>query len=317
MIRPMRCCYHIQSHRSPNQLLRLIQQIKRMSPDSVVHVSHDEKGVRLDTSALRGLPEVVVQFHRGGYGDFSHIDRYLAAVDWLVANAVRVDWLINLTGQDYPLRPLAASEAELVNSGADGFMEYWPAYGPQSHWPARLVRSRYRFRHHRLARLPSRAQRLLRPVQALNWIQPLVRVHVAYGLAIGRRVRPAFGTGTELTLYGGSAYSSLSWPAVAYLRDYLRARPDVVAYFRRTLAPEEVVFQTVLVSSGRFRLVPDCKRYFDFSQSRLNHPKLLTTEDLPRALASGAHFGRKFDADAHPEVVDALDAHLLRTAMPA
>jgi hypothetical protein len=100
MIRPMRCCYHIQSHRSPNQLLRLIRQIKRMSPDSLVHVSHDEKGVRLDTSALRGLPDVVVQFHRGGYGDFSHIDRYLAAVDWLVANAVRVDWLINLTGHD-------------------------------------------------------------------------------------------------------------------------------------------------------------------------------------------------------------------------
>jgi hypothetical protein len=235
----------------------------------------------------------------------------------LVANAVQVDWLINLTGQDYPLRPLAASEAELVSSGADGFMEHWPAYGPQSHWPARLVRSRYHFRHYRLARLPSPAQRLLRPVQALNRIQPLVRVHVAYGLAIGRPVRPPFGTGTELTLCGGSAYSSLSWPAVAYLRDYLRVRPDVVAYFRRSLSPEEVVFQTVLVSSGRFRLVPDCKRYFDFSQSRLNHPKLLTTEDLPRALASGAHFGRKFDADSHPEVVDALDAHLVRTAMSA
>ena len=25
---------------------------------------------------LRALPDVVVQFHDGGYGDFSHVDRY-------------------------------------------------------------------------------------------------------------------------------------------------------------------------------------------------------------------------------------------------
>jgi Core-2/I-Branching enzyme len=306
----MRFCYHIQSHRSPEQLTRLVHAVKRHSPNSVVHVSHDVNGDQVDVAELQSLSDVVVQHHRGGYGDFSHVDRYMAAVDWLQAEGVKVDWLVNITGQDYPLRPLADSEAELVGSGADGFMEYWDALGPQSHWPAARVRSRYHFRHRRLMPLSPGAKRRLRPLQALNRVQPLVRVHVSYGLAVGVRARTPFGP--DLRLHGGSAYASLSWPVVEYLRDYFERRPDVVAHFRHTLSPEESVFQTIACSSGQFNLVPDCKRYFDFEGSEFNHPKTLTAEDLPRALASGAHFGRKFDLERDPDVLELLDAHLAR-----
>lgn len=308
----VRFCYHIQSHRSAEQLTRLVYTIRTYSPDSVIHISHDRAGAPLDLRELRALPGVAVQLHSGGYGDFTHVDRYLAAVDWLTGEGVTVDWLVNITGQDYPLRPLGDCERELVNSGADGFMEYWDALGPESHWPGHRVRSRYFFQHHRLAPLTPRARRLLRPIQAVNRVQPLVRLHVSYGLTVGRRARTPFRAG--LRLYGGSAYSSLTWPVVAHLREFFDRRPDVVAYFRRCLSPVEAVFQTILCSSGRFNLVPDCKRYFDFRDSRFNHPRVLTVADLPRALASGAHFGRKFDHERHPEVLDRLDAELAGAA---
>lgn len=307
----MRFCYHIQSHRSPEQLTRLVHAVKRYSPNSVVHISHDLAGTRLDLTELRSLPDVAVQFHEGGYGDFSHVDRYMAAVDWLNAEGVQVDWLVNITGQDYPLRPLHDAEDELVKSGADGFMEYWDAFGPDSHWPRQRARSRYHFHHRRLVRLSPRAKRMLRPVQALNRVQPLVRVHVSYGLAVGYRVRTPFGP--DLRLHGGSAFASLSWPVVAYLREYFDRRPDVVDYFRRCLSPVEAVFQSILCSSGQFNLIPDCKRYFDFSASQFNHPRTLTAADLPLALASGAHFARKFDYERAPELLDMLDAHLARS----
>jgi hypothetical protein len=310
----MRFCYHIQSHRSPEQLTRLVHAVKRHSPNSVVHISHDASGDRLDVAALEALPDVVVQFHHGGYGDFSHVDRYMAAVDWLNAEGVHVDWLIYITGQDYPLVPLADAEDELVQSGADGFMEYWDALGPQSHWPPSRVRSRYYFHHRRLRPLTDRQKRLLRPLQAVNRVQPLLRVHVAYGLTVGYRVRTPFGP--DLRLHGGSALSSLSWPVVAYLREYFDRRPDVVEHFRHCLSPVEAVFQTIACSSGEFNLIPDCKRYFDFRGSKFNHPKSLTAEDLPRALASGAHFARKFDYERHPELMDVLDAHIARPSAP-
>jgi hypothetical protein len=308
----VRFCYHIQSHRSPDQLIRLVHAIKRYSPTSFVHVSHDRNGASIDIAELQALPDVVVQLHDGGYGDFSHVDRYIAAVDWLNGSGVPVDWMVNISGQDYPLRPLSDAERELADSGADGFLEYWDAFGPESHWPRHRVRSRYLFQHRRLLPLGPRAKRLLRPVQVVNRVQPLVRLHVAYGLVAGVRARAPFGP--DLRLHGGSAFASLGWPAVTYLREFLDRRPDVTAWFRRCLSPVEAVFQTVLCSSGRFNLVPDCKRYFDFRGSTLNHPKTLTAEDLPAALASGAHFARKFDYERYPELIDQLDARLAATA---
>jgi hypothetical protein len=272
-------------------------------------VSHDLTGAPIDEAELHALTNVKVQRHLGGYGDFNHVDRYIAAVDWLRADGIAVDWLVNLTGQDYPLRRLAECEAELVAAGADGFVEHWPALGPESHWGARKARSRYFFHHRKLASLTPRGARLLRPVQVVNRIQPWLRVHVSYGLVLGRRVRVT-PFGPDLVLHGGSAYSSLSWPAVEYLRDFLDHRPDVREHFRHTLSPEEAIFQTILASAGKFTLDPDGRRYFDFTGSTFNHPRVLTMADLPRAFASGAHFGRKFDGDRHPEVLDAIDAHL-------
>ena len=58
-----------------------------------------------------------------------------------------------------------------------------------------------------------------------------------------------------------------------YAREFARDNPDVVAYFRTMPAPDEVFLQTVLVNSGKFRLVPDGKHYIDFSRSHYNHPK--------------------------------------------
>jgi hypothetical protein len=39
-----------------------------------------------------------------------------------------------------------------------------------------------------------------------------------------------------------------------------------------------------------------------------HHPKTLGVEDIPRILASGAHFARKFNLENGAEVFDAIDA---------
>ena len=306
---PVRVCYQIQSHRSPEQLTRLVAAIRRMSPTSFVHVSHDRAGAPIDAAALEALGDVAVVRDPGGYGDFSHVDRYLWAVDWLRAEGVTVDWVANITGQDYPLRGLAECERELEASGVDGFMDLWRALGPESHWggDARAI-SRYHFRHRRLRDLSPRAQRALRPLQAVNRLQPWFRVHVSFGLAVGRRVPDPFAP--DLELFAGSCFATLSWPVVEYAVDELRRRPALVEHLRHTLAPDEMALHTVIGSSGKFTIDRDPKRYYDFSGSRFNHPRTLTLEDLPRAWASGAHFARKVDGDAHPEVLDAMDRHL-------
>lgn len=302
----MRVCYNIHTHRDPAQVDHLVRTITAGAADCVVLISHDSAGDRLDVAALERLGNVAVQPARGGYGDFSHVDRHLDAIRWLRETGTEVDWLVNLTGQCYPLKPISAIERELATAGVDGFLEYFPAFGPDRHWPEHRARSRYLFHHRRLMPLSAAWKRRLRPLQAVNFVQPLVRLHVAYGLTVGWRVRSPFGP--ELRLHGGSAFMSLSRAVIDYLADFHTRRRDLSAYFRRTLSPVEAYLPTILLNADGFTFANDCKRYFDFRNSQFNHPRILDSSDVDAALASGAHFGRKFDLSRDPEAIARLDA---------
>ena len=96
-------------------------------------------------------------------------------------------------------------------------------------------------------------------------------------------------------------------------------RPDVADFLSGSIAPDEVYIQTALGwatthdAGGRSLVISnDCRRYFDFSESTLNHPRTFTLDDLPDVLGSDADFARKFDEARSPGVLDAVDAHLLQ-----
>ena len=119
-VRPVRVCYYLQTHTRPAQVTRLVEVIKEGSPDSLVLISHDARAQPLDVARLEALPGVHVFTEAGGYGDFSHLDRYFAAIDWMDENGLEYDWLEVITGQDYPLRPIADIERTFAESDVDG-----------------------------------------------------------------------------------------------------------------------------------------------------------------------------------------------------
>ena len=315
-------CYYLQTHTRPNQVLRLVQRIKAASPDSVVLIHHDISGPPLDMPGLESMRDVHVIVGAGGYGNYSHLDRYFAAVDWLEGHGVKFDWLQNMTGQDYPIQPIATTHRFLAESDADGYLEYAPVFWdrtpPDADWgmgPAWRAMSkfdrslRFEFRHRWVGRPTKTKQKYLRPLMALNLTQPWVRLSLAYSTVAVRRRSTIFND-DDFICYGGSFFCTLSASCVYYARDFAREHPDIVAFFRTMPAPNEVFLQTVLTNSKKFRIVPDGKRYIDWSGTRNNHPKTLRVCDVPAMLASGAHWARKFDSNADPEVLDVLDRHI-------
>jgi hypothetical protein len=323
--RPIRVCYYMQTHARPGQIERLVRVIKSgCSPESVVVVHHDSTRVSLDVDRFESLPGVYVIQGPGGYGDFSHIERYFAAVDWMEERAIAYDWLENMTGQDYPLRPIAEIEQIVAASGVDGFLQYTPLFPERmqagADWGAgpdfRLdtpfnTSMRYEYNSWRIGRPTPGKQRWLRPIMALNLIQPWVRVSLAFSTIGIRRRDTIFND--DFILYGGSFFCTLSASCVRYARDFARENPEVVEFFKGTLAPDEVFLHTVLVNSGKFRFIPDGKRYIDFKNSRNNHPKVFSADDVPVLLKSGAHWARKFDTSRDPDVLDMLDAYVLKS----
>lgn len=297
-------CYQVHTHRAPAQVVRLVRHLVRASTGAVVLVSHDERGEPLDAAALERLGDVHVLRTRGGYGDFSHVDRWMDAARWLTTHSVDYDWMVTVSGQDYPVRPLARVECELRGSAFDGYVEHFPVFAASSRWPRRRARIRYLYRHRRLPAMPAAARRALRLASVIGLVQPLLALNAAYG-SVALRTPTPFGPG--FPLYGGSFFTSLRRECVEYLRSFYEQRPAIVRYFRGTLAPEEVFFQTVLLASGRFALSGDCKRFLDFSGGDGARPRLLGVADLPVLLDSGAHFARKFDQAYDANVLDALD----------
>lgn len=308
----MRVCYHIQSHTLPSQLVRLIRTIRSSSPTGLIVVSHSMTGPDLDLGELAADPGVIVRRVPNGYGDFSHVDRVLETVDLLAERGEHYDWLCNLSGQDYPLVPLTDAERELADGAADGYLQFFPVFdGPK--WPRSKSITRYAFGYARLPMSP-RMQQVLRPLAAINRVQPLVRFSPAFRSVGVRRRRLPF---PERDWFGGSFYCSLSRDCVVYVRDWVRQHPKEVRYLRRVLAPDEILFQTVLLSAGRFTLANDSKRYFDFRGSTGNHPKTLRIADLPRMTSRGAHFARKLDERVDAGLLDVLDERVLGVKHPA
>jgi hypothetical protein len=314
--------YFLQTHNRPAQVARLVRVIAEGSPDAVVLISHDKAGPALDGPGLRALGNVKVLLHQGGYGDFSHLDRYFAAVDWLDANGIDYHWIENLTGQDYPLRPIADIEDTLATADTDGFLQYSPVFpervpsgvdqGTPGFTLVRAVdaRMRYDYRHRRLGKWTPAKKHWIRPLMAVNFVQPWIRVSNSYASVGTRRQGTVFGP--DFHCYGGSFFCTLRAECARYVRDYAKANPEAVAFFRATLAPEEVFLHSVLVNSGRFNLTPDYKRYIDWTGCRHTHPRTLGTGDLDKLLASDAHWARKLDLEKDAKLFDILDQRIRR-----
>jgi hypothetical protein len=171
---------------------------------------------------------------------------------------------------------------------------------------------RFEYRHWRIGRPSAAKQRWLRPIMALNLIQPWIRVSLAFSTIAIRRRKTIFND--NFICYGGTFFCALSMQCARYLRTFASEHPEIVNYFRGMAGPDEVFMQSVLVNSGRFRFNNRGTHYLDYTNSRNNHPKVLGVDDIDNMLASGAFWARKFDASADPAVLDALDDRLRAAA---
>jgi hypothetical protein len=96
--------------------------------------------------------------------------------------------------------------------------------------------------------------------------------------------------------------------------DYLSTHPRVVRFYRRTFAPDESFFQTIVMNSPLAPRVVNNDLRFESWEEDSDHPAILTVDDLPEIVRSEALFAKKFDVAVDAEVMDRIDAELARAA---
>jgi Core-2/I-Branching enzyme len=282
-------------HRDPPQVVRLVDRLDDPDSTFVVHVGRANPDAYAPiAAALGGRPNVSFlprrRIHWGGWGISS---AFLDGFDALAEGAPDVEYVFNLSGQDYPLKTNDAMRSRLAGQAGRSFIDHFriPVADGDGSLDWSLQRGgldRIEFWHFhaygRHARFPGK-------------FVPLSR---------GPRRLPG-----GLEPHGGQAWWTLSREAVAYVRRFLRERPDVLRFFRFADVAEELMFQTVLLSSPlRDSIVNDDLRHIVWKPG-VSHPELITAADLPELERSDDFFARKFDARADPALLDEIDRRLL------
>jgi len=299
----MRIAYLILSHVDPPQVVRLVKRLRGDDPDCFVLVHHDPQTSRLSARAFDGYERVAMlepPMHVE-WGGFTQVEVILRAMDYLVNDGPEFDRLVLLSGQDYPLASVGRLRERLERSG-DGELE---------HDGSAALHHRYLFAWYRL---PRRLEGQLsdaifsRLSGRFNDRQPFVHfVSGRIGCRLGIRSRKA-PFDASFRPYKGTTWWSLSARCVAYVREYVAARPDVVAWYaRRTLMPDESFFQTILYNAGRFSFRNDDGRFTRWNAPGDASPAFLQSSDLEVALASGKSFARKFDGRRDGDLLTMLD----------
>jgi hypothetical protein len=308
--RPPRVAYLVLSHKNPGQVEALADRILELSPAGEVVVHHDAAAVDVPWNGSPPARIHLVERMRVLWGDWSLVEASLRLLRF-AADTLDAEWFVFASGDDRPVRDLAAWEREVASSGADGLVPARelvsrPAFGRRP-TADDLNYVRYAHRWRVLPRIGRGVLELARRIS--RYVQPLCKIEYSdrrdrWFLGVRRRRRLPAGW----ALYAGSQWMAFDRRAAEIL---LSVDGSVTAWFRHTWIPDQGYFQTVLGNQDSLRLRDDLLTYVvPHSAVKRADWMVLRAEDLDAIRRSGAAFARKFDPAVDPAVLPAIDASI-------
>ena len=267
---------------------------------------HDLSQSAFDTSKLPRNVGLVTPFIRTGWGKFSVVQAFQAALKLLYASD-GPDWFCLLSGADYPAARADVVLKELELANCDAFLDVHQLDNvrPQARvvgtWNPSLDHLETPSQYKTKDRFYNKAQLWLPLIRSC----PRLRLgrHTFHLPLEGRRpYSEHFG------LFWGDHWFTANRRAAKALLAPTTDRRRLERHLKRRAFPEETYYQTVLCSSRGLTICRDNKRFAVWNGGGA-HPMTLTQAEVPAILASGAHFARKFAPNS--PALDALDHVLL------
>jgi hypothetical protein len=277
-------------------LQRLVKALSSRSSAFFLHI--DRKSNLGDFSNLNGETVYVSRERIPVYwGDFSQVEAVLILLRLALAEQIRFDYFVLLSGTDYPLQPVSYIDRFFESNSGKEFMN--------------------------IVQLPCEAAG--KPISRLTTYQPspgdsqparvMRKLLVTAGVIPAERdYKPYL---RNLVPYGGSTWWALSREACEYIQRFIDNEPEVVNFFKHTICPDESFFQTIIGNSPYKARTQRNLTYADWSSGGPN-PAYLTETHLEFLTATASIvlddvygtgeilFARKFSDEAE-EIVLRLD----------
>lgn len=295
----MKIAYLITAYDNPGHFHRLANALVNDNSAAFVHIDAKSDIAPFLTTRHRHV-QFCAERTAVYWGEFSMVEAVLSLIDMALKAPVHYDYLVLLSGSDYPIRPVEELEAFLA---ANAGVEFINIVAMPNEAAGKPIWRLQRFK------VPSGTPfagivRKLRDAFARVGLLPRERDYVAalHGL------KP----------FGGSTWWTMSREACQYILDFVARELAIVRFYRNTWIPEEGLFHTIIANSPFAARVRRNLVYTDWRAGG-NNPAALGQQHTQRFIAeypfvvddrfgkSEVFFARKF-SDRTASLVDELDA---------
>lgn len=271
----------------------LLQIIDYFDDDFKIYIHLDKKKnfSKYEISLLKNKINVVLvsQKYKTNWGGFN----ILKAELYLMKKALMDDYTYFhlISGQDYPTKSILEFKLFFEQNNGNEFIEYKKL--PREEWENGTFKRYEYFRP--LDYFDYRTPRGYKIINNIIDFQSKRRLY--------KKIPNHFDS-----LYGGSAWFSLTKNAVQYILDYTTGYPVFYNELKYTFAPEETYIPTILAHSPfNEHLKNNNLRYIDWKYRNNSFPAILDESDFFKILETDAIFARKVISSISNCLIDKLD----------
>ncbi len=216
------------------------------------------------------------------WGAFSIVKATLNAMELIVNLNKSFDYLVLLSGQDYPIKSNDYISNYFSKFYGNDFIEFFSIPGPSPYGYDFYMYHFMDIRNIYLRKFFHGFSRLL----ALIYKRKFFR---------------------DLTPFGGSAWWAISYNSTKFIIDFVKKNPRIIKFFKRTILPDEMFFQTLILNSpNSSNVINNNLRFIQWTGSSPN-PSILTKHNFELLKESPKLFARKLDLLKDKEIFDLLD----------
>ncbi|MBL7760925.1 MAG: hypothetical protein JNK08_09530 [Sediminibacterium sp.] len=280
----MRIAHLIITYTNPKQTERMIRRMQDPKFDFYIHV--DAKLPLSSHAYLKKIPNVYLIKNRikVQWAAYSTVQAAFNSIREILESGRSYDFITLMSGQDYPIKSIAEIKQFYADRKGKLLLKYRKFEGE---WEEGMLRvSRYF-----LTDFKFKGQHFLERV--INRIMPPKKL-------------PA-----GLQFYGSSMFWSLSPDVLEYVLQQFSENKRLVRFFKFCWAPDEFLFQTMILNSPFAGRVINENAFFYKHIPQTPNPKILGMEDWNDIRDSDRIIARKFDCIKSPEILNRIDAELL------